>query len=402
MRLNLKQIEWLDDPRVKYIMAFLNDNGHKDQTRFVGGCVRNAILGFPVDDIDMATILAPEDVIKLCEDHAIKVIPTGLKHGTVTIIYKGKPFEVTTLRRDVETDGRHAEVAYTTSWVEDSNRRDFTMNALYMDIHGDISDYHNGLTDTQKCHVRFVGEADKRIVEDALRILRFYRFSLYYGDGFDKIGQAACAQNASLLKNLSAERVRDEMLKILHHDACTNALNAMSQSGVLEHLPIALSVTTVPHHGLSKNIDQAHFQLRIVAGLNTDPKDIFEKYRLSKQNYYDLKDFDRAHAALTQGGSLLSSCYFYGKIPTLWACAVLYPDDFASPDNFASYVAQVDNLVLKTFPITGKVLSENGVSAGKAMGDMIKACEKWWVSSDMTPDLEACLAYIMKTGIKTL
>ncbi len=388
MKIDLKQTEWLSDPRVTYIMAFLNDNGASDQTRFVGGCVRNAILGFPVDDIDMATLLTPEAVIELCEANDIKVIPTGLKHGTVTIIYKGKPFEVTTLRHDVETDGRHAEVAYTTSWVEDANRRDFTMNALYMDLDGNIHDYHDGLTDIQKRHVRFVGQADIRIVEDALRILRFYRFSLYYGDGFDAIGQAACAKNASLIGDLSAERVRDEMLKILRHDNCQNTLEAMRQAKILSCLPMPLSVHPVAHTGLFKNKDQAHFQLRILAGLDTDPKDIFEKYRLSKQDYYDLKSFDRAYNDLKDGGSLISSCYFYDKIPTMWACAVLYPE------TLKTYANDIDALVLKTFPVTGKILSQNGVSAGKAMGDMIKACEKWWVSNDMKPDLKACLAYI--------
>ena len=175
---DLKNNDWLNDAATQKVMGVLNAD-NIDNARFVGGCVRNAFIGAPVDDIDIATVLMPEEVIERCENAGIAVVPTGLKHGTVTAIWRKKTFEITTLRKDVETDGRHAVVLYTDDWKMDAARRDFTMNALYLDKDGIIHDFFNGVEDVKKQHVRFIGDPHMRISEDVLRIFRFFRFSLY-------------------------------------------------------------------------------------------------------------------------------------------------------------------------------------------------------------------------------
>ena len=178
---SLAGAEWLTLPETLAVLAVLNGDGV--ETRAVGGAVRNALLGLPVTEIDLATTAEPERVIALAEQAGFKAAPTGIDHGTITVIAEGKPFEITTLRRDVETFGRHAKVAYTTSWEEDAKRRDFTLNALYADRDGNVFDPIGGYEDLQAGRVRFIGDAGARIKEDYLRILRFFRFHAYYGKG---------------------------------------------------------------------------------------------------------------------------------------------------------------------------------------------------------------------------
>ncbi|MCG8506772.1 MAG: CCA tRNA nucleotidyltransferase, partial [Sphingomonadales bacterium] len=203
---------WLADAAVTRVVAALGANN----CRFVGGAVRNTLLGEPVTDIDIATRLEPDAVIARLEAAEIKAVPTGLKHGTVTAVAEGHAIEVTTLRHDVETDGRHAKVAFTDDWQADAARRDFTFNALYAAPDGTLYDYFGGLDDLKAGHVRFIGDAEARITEDALRILRFFRFHAHYGaGGMDAAGLDACAALAGRLDILSVERVRDELLKLL-------------------------------------------------------------------------------------------------------------------------------------------------------------------------------------------
>src|SRR4051794_1617993 len=204
--------------------------------RFVGGCVRDWVLERPISDIDIAVDKPPDTVTKALEAADIKVVPTGLKHGTVTAIVKSRPFELTTLRRDVETDGRHAVVAFTDDWREDASRRDFTFNALYADRAGTIYDYFDGQTDLKAGRVRFIGDPEQRIAEDRLRVLRFFRFHARYGrPPFDGPSYQACARNAAALGGLSGERVRKELLRTLEAPAVPDALNAMREAGVLDH-----------------------------------------------------------------------------------------------------------------------------------------------------------------------
>ncbi|WP_085835329.1 CCA tRNA nucleotidyltransferase [Aquimixticola soesokkakensis] len=227
------EADWIRDPRSMAVMAALAPAG---QAYFVGGCVRNALLGAPVSDIDIATSLVPQTVCQLAQKAGLKVVPTGLDHGTVTVVSEGQPFEVTTFRRDVHTDGRRATVAFCDSLAQDAMRRDFTMNALYADAQGQVIDPLGGLDDLQARIVRFVGDPSGRIREDYLRILRFFRFFAWYGDpqqGVDAEGLAACAAHSAGLETLSSERVTAEIVKLLAAPQPQTALGAMMQSGVL-------------------------------------------------------------------------------------------------------------------------------------------------------------------------
>jgi poly(A) polymerase len=206
--------EWLTSkPLAKVFAAFKAANS---EVRAVGGAVRNSLIGRPVIDVDLATTATPDAVIRLANDAGLKVVPTGLDPGTVTLVTDRASFEVTTLRRDVETDGRHAVVAFTTSWEEDARRRDFTINALYCDANGTVYDPIGGLADLRRRRVRFIGDAEARIREDYLRILRFFRFSAEYGNGqLDAEGLRASIALKEGLSRLAAERIRGELLKLL-------------------------------------------------------------------------------------------------------------------------------------------------------------------------------------------
>jgi len=222
------------DPAAARLFAALDAAGIA--ARFVGGCVRDAVLGRGIGDIDVAVTKPPEMVLLALRSAKLKAIPTGLKHGTVTAIVDGRTFELTTLRRDVETDGRHAVVAFTDDWLEDASRRDFTFNALYADRDGTLYDPFEGRADLAQHKVRFIGDPDQRIAEDRLRVLRFFRFHALYGaPPLDGPSYDACARHASALGNLSGERVAKEVLRLLSAADPADAIEAMADAGALDH-----------------------------------------------------------------------------------------------------------------------------------------------------------------------
>ena len=226
--------DWLAQPGTQALCGALEAAGYR--ALFVGGCVRNALLGVPVADVDIATDARPEAVTRLAEAAGLRVVPTGIEHGTVTVIAGGVPHEVTTFRRDVETDGRRAVVAFAQDVAEDAARRDFTMNALYADARGNVIDPLGGLPDLVARRLRFVGDAHQRIREDYLRILRFFRFHAHYGDpgqGMDAEALAASAELAEGVDGLSRERIGSEIRKLLAAPDPAPAVAAMAQAGVL-------------------------------------------------------------------------------------------------------------------------------------------------------------------------
>ncbi|MBL0372012.1 CCA tRNA nucleotidyltransferase [Rhizobium sp. KVB221] len=234
---NIASENWFKAEGLQRVLALLNrDDG---EARIVGGAVRNSLMGIPLSDMDIATTHRPEAVQALAEAAGIKCVPTGIKHGTVTLVVDGKPFEVTTLRKDVDTDGRHAEVEFTDDWKADAERRDLTINALYADKDGEVYDYVGGLPDIASATIRFIGSAAERIAEDHLRILRFFRFFAFYGKGRpDAEGLKACAVAKKSIGALSAERIWAEMRKLLSAPDPFRALLWMRTSGVLtEVLP---------------------------------------------------------------------------------------------------------------------------------------------------------------------
>ena len=224
--------DWMTAAPTRALLAALGAGGAP--VRFVGGCVRDAILGLRPADIDIATPESPDQVIRRLEKAKLKAVPTGLEHGTVTAVVPPATFQVTTLRRDVATDGRHATVAFGTDWAEDAARRDFTINALYADAEGRLYDFTDGRADLAAGLVRFIGDPAQRVAEDYLRVLRFFRFHARFGNGApDAAAIAACSAAADRLDRLSGERVRDELLKILILPNAADALALMQQSGVL-------------------------------------------------------------------------------------------------------------------------------------------------------------------------
>ena len=274
--------EWLDSDAAQAVCRMLTEAGH--QAWFVGGCVRNALMGVSVSDMDLTTDARPDVVVALAKAAGLKVIPTGIEHGTVTVISGSIPFEITTFRRDVATDGRRATVAFSDDIAEDAARRDFTMNALYAAPDGTVADPLGGLADLLARRVRFIGDADARIAEDYLRILRFFRFHAIYGDlneGVDADGLAACAGGLDGLENVSAERVGAEMRKLLAAPNPAPSLAAMRASGVLMRL--------LPGAGTGLLLVLIHVEE--VAGLTPDwlrrlaalgGEDVAEALRLSK------------------------------------------------------------------------------------------------------------------------
>ena len=234
---------WLEATSTKKVMAAL-EAVRPGGARFVGGCVRNTLMDRPVDDIDIATQLKPEETLAALEAHKIRAIPTGIEHGTVTAGFEGEPFEITSLRRDVETDGRRAVVAFTDDWTEDAQRRDFRMNALYAAPNGELFDpVGGGYDDALAGRVIFIGDADARLREDYLRILRFFRFNAWYGAGVDADGLAACARQKQGLEKIARERIWKELKKLLSAPAPRPAVQAMAESGVLDEI-------LPDHHGL--------------------------------------------------------------------------------------------------------------------------------------------------------
>ncbi len=226
---------WLREAPLRDILAALDGDG--EEARIVGGAVRNALLGEPHGDIDIATTAPPAEVIRLVEAAGFKAVPTGVEHGTVTVVAAGQPFEVTTLREDVETFGRHAKVVFGRDWKRDAERRDFTMNALSLSRDGTVHDYVGGLADIEARRVRFIGDAARRIAEDYLRILRFFRFHAAYGEGSpDPQGLAACIEGRAGLEQLSRERVRMEMVKLLVAKHAVPTLALMTETGLLEQV----------------------------------------------------------------------------------------------------------------------------------------------------------------------
>lgn len=273
---------WVHQPETQAVCAMLTDAGF--QAYFVGGCVRNDLLGVPISDIDITTNATPDQVISLAKTAGFKPVPTGYDHGTVTVVVNHHPFEITTYRKDVETDGRRAVVAFAETIEQDAHRRDFTMNALYAGPDGEIVDPLGGLPDLRARRVRFIDQAQDRIREDYLRILRFFRFHAYYGDpdgGLDAEGLAAIAEHSAGIETLSRERVGSEVKRLLAAPDPSQSVASMAQTGVLAHtLPGATAQFLPVLAHLEAEAGVAPFAMRRLAILGGE--DLKDGLRLSK------------------------------------------------------------------------------------------------------------------------
>jgi len=390
---------WMTWPETKAVIAALEAKGRPGCARFVGGCVRNTLMNKPVDDIDIATTLTPDQVIEALGEAGLKAIPTGVDHGTVTAVSGKIPFEITTLRRDVSTDGRRAVVAFTHAWEEDAQRRDFRFNALYVDGEGRLYDpTGHGVQDAKDGKVVFVGEPMTRIREDYLRILRFFRFQAWYGKGEpDQKALAACKALKGLVSGRAAERTQKEILKLLAAEDPRPALRLMAATGVLAAiLPFVKSLARLD--GLvaieTEQLFENDVELRLAALIPDDAvlaRELSERLRLSNA----LKD--RLIEAVGTSPRIVSwmsprearrAVYALGlrtftdRVKLAWAGSTR----LATTSQWRALLALAENWDPPSFPMTGEEVMRAGVPKGPLVGEVMREVEIWWIDQDFIED----------------
>ncbi len=389
---------WLEAPETRAVIAALMARG--STVRFVGGCVRDALVGREVRDIDIATPDVPETVMDLLRAAGIKAIPTGIDHGTVTAVTGGHHFEITTLRRDVETDGRRARVAFIDDWVADAERRDFTINALYCDPDGTVYDPVGGLADLMAGRVRFIGDARARIIEDGLRILRFFRFYAWYGRGpLDSDGLAACAERRGDLHHLSGERVASELGLLFHAPDPAPALHAMEETGVLaEVLPqggdYARLAGMIAIEGYLGEVD--HWR-RLAAFVRTDATGAQAIARRLKLSNRLMRRMAAMATPVPELAPELSDAAIrrlvYRLGPERFADAIILAWAETPQDQRWARVLEVGaQFTPPSLPVSGADVRALGVPRGPQIGELLRTLEDWWIGEDFRPDRAACLA----------
>jgi poly(A) polymerase len=402
---------WFKDAALGRVLALLNAEG--GEGRVVGGAVRNSLMGLDVADIDLATTLLPDVVVERAKGAGIKAVPTGIAHGTVTLVVGGTPFEVTTLRRDVETNGRHAEVAFSTDWQADAERRDLTINALYAGADGVVIDLVGGLADIETRTIRFIGEASTRIAEDHLRILRFFRFFAWYGTGRpDAAGLRACAAARATLAALSAERVWSETKKLLAAPDPGRALLWMRQVSVLNDiLPEtekwgidAIPALIATEKALGWGPDPL---LRLAAIIPPDrPRlaKLSERLRLSKAEGARLANWAAAPVIDDESSLAALDRLLYRHEPegiltrlklALAVARGKAEGDFAEMARTARIGKLLDRAVGWTkpvFPISGADALSVGIPAGRRVGELLADLERQWVDGNFSMDRATLLA----------
>ncbi len=392
--------EWLGRPDVQKLLAILAADG--EEARVAGGAVRNTLLGEPVNDIDIATTTLPQAVMERCRVAGFETVPTGIEHGTVTVVSGGHAIEVTTLRADVETDGRRAKVLFGRDWKADAGRRDFTINALYADASGKVYDLVGGLDDIEKRIVRFIGDAETRIREDYLRILRFFRFFARYGSGRpDADGLKACARLKKGISNLSAERVWSETKKILSSRDPERALLWMRQSGVLtETIPESekWGIDLIGRLVSAERVQgwEPDALLRLEAIIPPDParcEELAKRLKLSKAEHARLSEWAKhgeISASISDEG-LGKKLYSEGIQSVRDRLRLAYAGQMpaqpgqgelpAGDGRIGRLVDMAEKWQRPRFPLRGKDLSGLGMSQGPAMGKLLAMLEQEWIDS---------------------
>jgi poly(A) polymerase len=379
------------------VIEALDDGGAK--ARFVGGCVRDAVLERQIRDIDLATDAPPERVIELLEAAKIKAVPTGIAHGTVTAVVGGRPFEITTLRRDVETNGRHAKVEFTDDWTEDASRRDLTINALSLDPDGTLHDPFDGLEDLLAHNVRFVGGARARINEDVLRLLRYFRFFAHYGrPPADEEALAACSEMAPMLLQLSAERVRAELLKIFEAPAAADVMRLMSDEGILGHiLPEAIKFDRLSRLiELEEKLKLNDPIRRLASVMDLDKLDLdalSQRLRLSNVQGNRLTAMAEHRPAIVPTlGKAERDALIYRIDASTFLDAALVGWAGASVDGeWAALVDACNNWLPKKFPLGGEDVISLGAPSGPDVGILLRSVEEWWVAGEFQANRASCI-----------
>lgn len=374
---SLARVKWLKAPSLQRVFTAIAEAG--GEARVAGGAVRNTLLKIPVSDIDLATTLSPERVMEVCKAQGMTVHPTGIDHGTVTVVSDHHAFEVTTLRHDVETDGRRAKVKFTGDWQADAQRRDFTMNALYCDARGKIYDFTDGYRDILRNRIIFVGSPAQRIEEDYLRILRFFRFHARFGKGApDKAGLASCVLHRKGLGGLSAERIRQEMFKLMAAPGAVPTLKLMARHGILSHLLDHTEDWKV----IARLPPDPVLRLAVLA---VDPLAMKDRWRLSN---HEGKRFEAIVSLMPPTPALRSNeqkiiLYQMGAeawrdlVQVAWTRSGAAMDDAA----WKRLLRLPDRWAIPALPVSGKDLMAHGMNPGPQIGVTLKRLEDWWVAS---------------------
>lgn len=381
---------WIDENDLKLIFNLLQKEG---EARLVGGCVRDILLGRISEDIDIATTHEPQVVMKLLESSKIKCVPTGIKHGTVTAILNDRHYEITTLRKDVETFGRHAKVEYTDNWKEDAARRDFTINAMYMDLEGEVTDYFNGQEDLKKKIVKFVGDPKTRIQEDYLRILRYFRFISYFGvEHIDQKSLEACIANMEGIKDLSGERIRVEMLRIAGAKFISEAIELLDRSEITKMLYIgkldqkfkSYKFTTDPYVNLAAI-------LRCDSTISKEYTSLQSRWRFSNKEGHLLHRLILEESVEINGDEAYHKreIYTHGKELYLKLLALTNIEN-PSEEKFKMLQTLVNAWEVPNFIINGEDLKKIGYN-GAEIGKRLQSLHKMWIESNFELSKEQLL-----------
>ena len=410
MRLDPVRHSWMRATETRAVMEALTAAGA--EARFVGGAVRNALLHCEVGDIDIATPLVPDEVMRRLSLARITALPTGIEHGTITAIVNGKSFEITTLRRDVTTDGRRAVVAFSTDWAEDAARRDFTINALYVSWDGELFDYTGGVPDLEAGRIRFIGVPSERIREDYLRILRLFRFHAWYGRGeIDSDAISAAKAERSGLRGLSGERVQKEFLRLLEAENPLPSLRAMAADAILaEILPAGANFERLSRLvGIdSGNFFEPDSVLRLAALLSSDPADVATvavRFKLSNQDRDRLLDLAEAREPLSAYlgvREVRRLLYRWGTQAFRDRVLMDWSSDRQTSNAIAwrALLALADAWIRPKFPLSGVDVMAAGVSEGPIVGRVLSELEEWWIANDFPTD-QPSLSEKLKAAART-
>ena len=379
---------------LKYIFKKLQEGYPKEKVtaRFVGGCVRNYLSGNKIEDIDIATILTVDEMKKRFQDSKVKIIETGVKHGTITILSKSHKVEITTLRKDLKTDGRHAEVEYIDNWTLDSERRDFTINAIYLDINGKIFDPQMGTVDLKNKNVKFIGDPQKRILEDYLRIIRFLRFKIFYDFKVEKTTNDAIKQNLDGIKKISKERILTELFKILH---IKNILQINNHKDIKEIFlmifPEFLYLKRLERLNKIYNTSEVDKDL-LLAILLIDEKDNHEyfihKYNAPNKNKETLEKFNKNLIKLKNSKEffekdLVKNVYLDGKNHLIALNLINFSiNSKVKEKDFSKIFNKILKIKVPVFPIDGEYLKQKGMKEGQSLGKVLKILEKDWINNN--------------------
>lgn len=396
---SIGQPAWMALPATQAVIEALEAKGFAGCARFVGGCVRNTLLKVEIDDVDIATTLTPDQVTQALEAAGIKVVPTGVDHGTVTAVSQGRPYEITTLRKDVSTDGRRAVVAFTKSWSEDAQRRDFRLNALYADADGRLFDpTGEGIADCLAGRIVFVGDPMTRIREDYLRILRWFRFHAWYGKGDpDQAALTACKALKGMLSGRAAERTQKELLKLLAADDPRAALRLMAATSVLSSvLPQVKALTRFEQLVAiqTEQLFETDAEIRLAALLPDDAviaRDTAERLRLSnalKDRLIEAAGKEPRIVSWMSPREARRAVYkvglraFTDRVKLAWAASTRP----STTSQWRGLLALAQTWTPPAFPLTGEEVLAAGVPKGPMVGEVMREVEEWWIDQDFMDD----------------